>query len=132
MTVVYDGKTHCTLNHESGARIETVAPKDIGGDGDRFSPTDMVAGALAACILTTVAMWADRKGCDLSGARASATKEMRTEAPRRIARVVTTLTIPASALPVDMRARAEQIAHACPVHKSLHPEVEAPIEFIYL
>ena len=129
--IVYDGSTHCTLTHESGAGIETVAPKDIGGEGNRFSPTDMVAGALGACILTTVAMWAERQGYDITGATAHVTKEMSTEAPRRIGRLVTTLTIPESALPEDLRQRAAQIAHTCPVHKSLHPEVEAPIEFVY-
>jgi putative redox protein len=131
MDAVYDGKTHCTLTHESGASIETAAPKDIGGEGNRFSPTDMVAGALAACILTTVAMWAERQGYDLAGARAHVTKEMSTEAPRRIGRLVTTLSIPASALPKDVRERAEAVARTCPVHKSLHPDIDAPVEFVY-
>ena len=132
MEAVYDGKTRCSLVHESGAPIRTTAPKDIGGDGDCFSPTDMVAGALGACILTTVAMWAERHDLDLAGARANVTKEMRTEPPRRIGRLVTTITIPAGKLPAEMRERAEQIARACPVHKSLHPEIEAPVEFVYL
>jgi putative redox protein len=129
--VIYDGKTRCTLTHQSGATMQTVAPKDIGGDGDSFSPTDMVAAALAACILTTVAMWAERHGLNLDGAKAKVTKEMRTEPPRRIARLATTITIPAGRLTAEMRPQAEQIAHACPVHKSLHPEVDAPVTFEY-
>ena len=129
--VVYDGKTHCSLTHESGAAVGTVAPKDIGGAGDLFSPTDMVAGALGACILTTIAMWAERQGIDLGGAKAHVTKEMTTEPPRRLARVVTTITIPREALAADLRERAEAIARACPVHKSLHPDIEAPVEFVY-
>ncbi len=131
MDIVYEGNTKCEATHESGAVVGTVAPKDIGGDGDLFSPTDLVGAALGTCILTTVAMWAQRNGMDLTNATAHVTKEMRTEAPRRIARLVTTITIPAGAIHEDQRERAEQIAHSCPVHKSLHPEIELPIEFVY-
>jgi putative redox protein len=127
----YEGETVCALVHESGALIETCAPKDIGGEGNRFSPTDLVAAGLASCILTTVAMWAQRQGWDLSGATAHVSKEMTTTAPRRIARLATNLTIPPGALPETERERAETIAHGCPVHKSLHPEVDAPIEFVW-
>lgn len=131
METVYNGGTRCTLTHQSGASIETAAPTDIGGTGDRFSPTDLVGAALASCILTTLAMWAERQELSLNGASAAVTKEMRIEPPRRIGRLVTTVTVPAGTLPPEHRERAEQIARACPVHKSLHPEIEAPIEFVY-
>jgi putative redox protein len=130
--IVYDGDTKCTLTHESGYEIGTVAPKDIGGDGDKFSPTDLVAAGLASCILTTVAMWAKRHDIDITGASATITKEMATSSPRRIARLATKITIPENIIPEDMREHAEKIAHSCPVHQSLHPDIEAPIEFVYL
>ena len=129
--ITYNGKTQCTLVHESGATIGTGAPRDIGGDGDRFSPTDLIAAGLASCILTTVAMWAKRNEIELDGATAHVTKEMTTTTPRRISRLATTITIPADKLSPEQRTVAEKIAHTCPVHQSLHPDVEAPIEFVY-
>jgi len=76
-------------------------------------------------------MWAERQGFDLSGATAHVTKEMRTEPPRRIGGLKTTINIPAGALPMEMRERAEAVASTCPVHKSLHPDVNAPVVFVY-
>jgi putative redox protein len=51
-------------------------------------------------------------------------------APRRIASLKTRITIP---LPADHERRAmlEQAALACPVHKSLHPEIDAAVEFVW-
>jgi putative redox protein len=129
--IVYDGSTRCTLTHESGHAIGTVAPKDIGGDGDKFSPTDLVAAGLGSCILTTVAMWAKRHDIEITGAKAQVTKEMSTTTPRRISRLATVLTLPGELLNTETRSAAEKIAHTCPVHQSLHPDVEAPIEFRY-
>jgi hypothetical protein len=51
-------------------------------------------------------------------------------APRRIARLPVVVRLPAS-IPADFRERLERIGHTCPVHASLHPEVDAPITYIY-
>lgn len=127
----YVGSKQCTLVHPEGATLKTDAPKDIGGDASAFSPTDLIASGLAACILTTIAMWAERQGIDITGAKATVEKHMSTPpAPRRIARLPVTVTLPAS-LPMEVRARAEAVGHACPVHASLHPEVDAPILYLY-
>jgi putative redox protein len=127
--VRYDGSKKCTLNHEAGATLQTDAPKDIGGDASAFSPTDLVASGLAACILTTIAMWAERHEMDMTGIKAHVTKEMQSN-PRRIARLPVTVTLPAS-IPDDIRPTLEHVGYLCPVHASLHPEIEAPIEFRY-
>ncbi|MCC6322149.1 MAG: OsmC family protein [Phycisphaerales bacterium] len=134
ISVRYSGSKTCELTHGEGARIRTTAPRDIGGEGgaSAFSPTDLVAAGLASCILTTMAMYAERHGLDLSGASATVEKHMTTPpAPRRIARLPVVVTIPASAAPEEMRERLERVGHTCPVHASLHPEVDAPIEYRY-
>ena len=82
----YDGDKKCSLTHPEGATLKTDAPKDIGGDASAFSPTDLVAAALASCVLTTIAMFAERHGLDLTGMTAHVGKEM-TPPPRRIARL---------------------------------------------
>jgi uncharacterized OsmC-like protein len=133
INVRYSGNKKCDLVHPAGATLRTDAPKDIGGDASAFSPTDLVASGLAACILTTMAMWAERNGLDMTGSTATVEKHMSTPpAPRRIARLPVVVTIPAKAIPEDMRERGEKIGHACPVHASLHPEVDAPVEFRYV
>lgn len=131
ISVVYSGHKKCDLTHPEGAKVRTDAPRDIGGDASGFSPTDMVAGGLAACILTTMAMYAERHGIDLTGATATVEKHMTTPpSPRRIARLPVVVTLPAS-VPVEMRERLERVGHTCPVHASLHTDVDAPIEYLY-
>ncbi|MFI5347426.1 MAG: OsmC family protein [Elusimicrobiota bacterium] len=130
MSAVYEGSLRCVLTHESsGSTIETDAPKDNMGKGERFSPTDLVGAAFAGCVLTTMAIVANRDGVDLKGARAEVSKEM-TAAPRRIGALPLTVTLPAS-LPADYRAKLENAARTCPVHKSLHPDLKAEIAFVY-
>jgi putative redox protein len=129
--VRYSGSKKCDLQHPEGATLRTDAPKDIGGDASAFSPTDLVASGLASCILTTMAMFGERHAIELTGATATVEKHMsQPPAPRRIARLPVVVTLPAS-VPTDMRERLERVGHTCPVHASLHPEVDAPITYIY-
>lgn len=131
IAVRYAGNKKCDLKHPDRATIRTDAPKDIGGDASGFSPTDLVAAGLASCILTTMAMYAERHGLDLTGATATVEKHMTAPpAQRRIARLPVVVTLPAS-VPADMRERLERVGHTCPVHASLHAEVDAPIEYRY-
>ncbi len=135
ITVRYAGNKKCDLTHPEGATLRTDAPKDIGGDASAFSPTDLVAAGLASCILTTIAMFAERHNIDITsggGAHATVEKHMTTPpAPRRIGRLPVVVTLPAS-VAVEMRERLERVGHTCPVHASLHPDVDAPIEYRYV
>lgn len=127
---VYVGDLHCELTHgPSGSKIETDAPKDNNGRGEKYSPTDLVGAALISCILTTMAMVAERDGQPIKGARAAVEKEMQAN-PRKIAALRVTIWL-SKAIPEDYRKKLEHIAHTCPVHRSLHPEIDAPIKFIY-
>lgn len=131
-TTVYKGGLHCELEHEpSHSMIETDAPKDNMGKGERFSPTDLVGAALGSCILTTMGIVASRDGVQMEGARAIVEKEMVAQPTRRIGSLKVHVTMPAS-IPADYRKKLEHAAQHCPVHKSLHPDVNAPIEFAYL
>lgn len=129
MSVSIEGLS-CHLAHgPSGARIDTSPPRDNGGTGDRFSPTDLVGAALASCALTTMALTAGREGLSWGNARASVEKRM-TPPPRRIAELVLVIDMPREVLPKD-RARLEEIARTCPVARSLHPDVQLPMQFRY-
>jgi len=130
MSCVYLGEKHCELVHApSKSRIETDAPRDNQGRGENFSPTDLVGAALASCVLTTMAIMAEKDGLSIKGASARVTKEMQAS-PRQIARLPVTVDMPAGLSARD-RQRLEAAAHACPVHRSLSPEVQAPITFNY-
>lgn len=131
LSSVYEGGLRCRATHApSGTSLATDAPVDNHGKGESFSPTDLVATALGACMMTIMGIVAERHGVNLAGMTAETVKEMTKEPPRRIASLRTRLTIP---LPADhpQRAALEQAAHTCPVHKSLHPEIDAAIEFVW-
>jgi putative redox protein len=127
----YQGDLHCKAVHEpSGTELSTDAPRDNQGRGESFSPTDLVATALGTCILTTMAIAARTQNLDVSGSTATVQKEMTTSAPRRIARLDVKIRVP-QALSSENQQKLERAAHTCPVHKSLHPEVQSPIEFTW-
>lgn len=134
MTVVkveYIGDLKCRATHEdSGATIETVAPKDNQGDGSKFSPTDLVGTALGSCILTVMGIIAARRKLDLNGTTVEIIKEMATAPHRRIGKLLATVRFNKVFEGQD-RVMLEHGAHTCPVHKSLQPDIEAPITFIY-
>jgi uncharacterized OsmC-like protein len=106
----------------------TDAPVDNMGRGESFSPTDLVATALGSCMLTTMAIYADRHQIDLRGASATVEKEMIADPQRRIGKLTTALTLP---LPADhpQRQALERAALTCPVHRSLREDVEIPVTF---
>ncbi len=129
ITGEYQGDLHCTATHgPSGNTLATDAPKDNQGRGEAFSPTDLVATALATCIATTMAIVARRQGIELRGLRYEVTKEMSAFGPRRIARLETHLGLP---LPrtEPVAKLLEHAAENCPVHLSLDPSVEKPVVF---
>src|SRR5580658_28180 len=104
--VVYTGQKHCELTHEpSHSQIETDAPKDNQGKGERFSPTDLVGAALGSCILTTIAIVAARDQVPFEGAQAEVEKEMVSN-PRRIGSLKVKLLLP-KAIPAEYRAKLE-------------------------
>jgi len=131
INVSYDGQLRCTATHgPSGNTLITDAPADNMGKGESFSPTDLVATALATCVLTTMGIVAQRHNLDMAGATASVTKEMVTTPIRRIGRLALSVRVPRKLSPDDQQ-RLENAAHTCPVHKSLSPDVEKPISFTW-
>ena len=130
ITGKYIGNLKTELTHgPSGSVIRTAAPVDNNGDGSSFSPTDLAAAALGACMLTLVAMVGEREGIDLSGLSFRLEKHMAAN-PRRIGAIPVTIQMPAG-LTADQRKKLENAAMTCPVHKSLSEEVEKPVEFVY-
>ena len=115
----YSGQLRCHSQHgPSGSTLETDAPTDNQGQGERFSPTDLVATALSTCMLTIMGIVAKRHGWDLAGCSARVEKTMTTEPPRRIAKLTVWVELPA-ALDAQQRALLQRAAETCPVKLSL-------------
>jgi putative redox protein len=128
--IEYQGDLRNEAVHQpSGTRLKTDAPKDNFGKGESFSPTDLVATALGSCMLTLMGIAARSLNVDLKGTRVTVQKEM-TPAPRRIAKLAVKIIVPVKLTP-EQKQKLEQAALTCPVHKSLHPDVQLPVEFVW-
>lgn len=131
VAIEYIGDLKCRALHaESGTTLVTAAPKDNQGDASSFSPTDLVATALGSCIATIMGIVAKRRNIDIVGTQIVVMKEMVNAPHRRIGKLLTTVTFPKNYDEQD-RTMLEHGAHTCPVHRSLHPDIEAPITFVY-
>jgi putative redox protein len=129
VAIEYQGNLHTEAVHvQSGAKILTDAPLDNGGRGEAFSPTDLVATALGTCMATTMGLYANRHEIDLKGMKVTVLKEMAQQPVRRIAKLDVTIEVP---LPQTHphKVALEKAALTCPVHRSLHSDVDAPVTF---
>jgi putative redox protein len=129
--IEYQDDLHCEAIHQpSGTHLTTDAPKDNMGRGESFSPTDLVATALGTCMMTLMGIAARSLNVDLTGTRVTVQKEMVATPMRRIGKLGVKITVPAK-LTTEQKQKLEQAALTCPVHKSLHPEVQLPVEFVW-
>jgi putative redox protein len=127
----YQGDLHCKAVHEpSGTVITTDAPKDNQGRGESFSPTDLVATALGSCILTVMGIMARSLNIDIAGTTATVDKEMANAPLRMIHKLLVKVHVPHRVSDENKR-RLETAARSCPVHKSMHPDVQMPIEITW-
>ena len=128
--IIYKGNLRCEATHlQSGTSIETDAPVDNQGKGERFSPTDLVATALGNCMMTIMGIKARDMNVNLEGTKIEITKIMASE-PRRIGEIKAIVHLPGG-LSVDEKQRTilEKSALTCPVFHSLHPDIKQDISF---
>lgn len=131
ISVDYEGGLRCRTKHgPSQSQFITDAPVDNHGKGESFSPTDLVATALATCMATVIGIKAQQKGYDLVGMKVSVEKHMSADSPRRIVRLPITIEIPLPADHPDCKV-LEATALGCPVHHSVHPDIDKPVTFVW-
>lgn len=122
----------CSAKHGlSEAIIETDAPIDNHGRGEAFSPTDLCASSLGVCMLTILGIVAKDHEVDIGDVRGRVIKEMSSDLPRRIAKITVEIEVP---LPADhpKRELIEQAAMSCPVHFSLHPDIQKEVSWKWI
>ena len=116
------GKTTVSIVHEdSGAVIETMAPKDNGGEGLLFSPTDLCATSLGACAATIMNMYAHNTGIAVGRISYSVEKEMSAK-PRRIGRLTVRYEIVTDCSEKDFQ-KLIGAGKTCPLRHSIHPDI---------
>lgn len=130
--IIYKGNLRTLSTHlQSGSMLETDAPTDNQGMGARFSPTDLLATSLGCCMVTIMGIKARDMQVDLEGTQVSILKLMQQD-PRRVSGIKVSFEFPASLL-LDSKQQVilENAARHCPVAKSIHPDIEQDISFVW-
>ena len=130
--IIYKSDLRTEAIHlQSGTQIETDAPTDNQGKGERFSPTDLVVVALGTCMVTTMGIKAQSMNLALDGTRVEVTKIMVPD-PRRIGKIIANVFFPAGiTYNPQHRDLLERTARTCPVERSLHPDIDLQMQFIW-
>jgi putative redox protein len=129
-SIVYTGHLRCEAKHiQSATTIETDAPTDNKGKGERFSPTDLLCVSLATCMLTTMGIKANDMGIDITNSSADVTKHMLAE-PRRVGKIEVALKMKSDACEKDQKI-LEKTGDNCPVMKSIHPGIQLAVNYIW-
>ncbi|KRO86484.1 MAG: osmotically inducible protein OsmC [Cryomorphaceae bacterium BACL29 MAG-121220-bin8] len=129
--VYYKGnlRTNC-IHLKSGSEIITDAPVDNSGKGEAFSPTDIVATALASCMITVMGIKADQLGISFTDVSANVEKIMSTN-PRRISKISIAIDLPIKLSEKD-KLILEKVGNTCPVHNSLDPKLIREIKYNWI
>lgn len=127
--IVYEGNLRTRMTHlHSGTEVISDAPLDNQGLAQAFSPTDMVATSLGSCMITIMGIKARAMNLELKGMEAEITKVMASD-PRRISEIHVVLKFPKNDFSDKDKAILENAARACPVAKSIHPDILQDIKF---
>ncbi len=127
--IIYKGELRTTAVHlKSGQQIITDAPVDNNGKGEAFSPTDLLATSLGTCMLTVMGIVAKRHNIDMDGTKVEVLKVM-ADSPRRVAEVQIEMHFPKNNYTQKEKELLEHTALACPVAKSLHPDIKQKTRF---
>jgi len=128
---VYSGKLRTRARHvASGLEIITDAPVDNMGQGEAFSPTDLLAASLGSCMLTVMGIACRKHGIEMDGTSLKVTKLM-TSNPRRVSEIRIEMKFPDVDYTGEQKEILEKTALTCPVALSLHPDIKQDVSFIY-
>jgi putative redox protein len=125
----YPGELRTRAVHiKSGHDLITDAPVDNEGRGETFSPTDLLAASLASCMLTVIGIAARKHGFSIDGTSVHTTKIMASD-PRRVSELIVEFSFPKNNYSEKEKLLIKRTAEACPVAKSLHPDLKVIISY---
>jgi uncharacterized OsmC-like protein len=126
--IKYLGNLRTQCRHlASGTVIETDAPIDNKGKGERFSPTDLVATAYASCMMTIMGIYCNEHGIEMNSGVARVQKIMEAN-PRRIGKLIIEMDFSGNNWSEMEAEKVLRAGKACPVAKTLGDNVE--VEFL--
>ncbi|MFM2393422.1 MAG: hypothetical protein RLZZ546_1404 [Bacteroidota bacterium] len=129
--VDYKGELRTEAIHiKSGEQIITDAPIDNHGKGEAFSPTDLLSTSLASCMLSIMGIACRNHEISIDGAYAEVLKTMASD-PRRVIKIDIKIYMPDLNYTDKEKKILQHAALTCPVSKSLHPDIEQCIDFIW-
>lgn len=129
-SIIYKGDLRCEATHlQSGTVIETDAPTDNRGRGEKFSPTDLLCVSLGTCIITTIAIKARDINIEVKDTTIEVTKHMLSD-PRRVGQIdVNVKFLTTSSVSEADKMFLQKIGDNCPVAKSIHPDIKVNIDY---
>ncbi len=131
MTLTYLGDLRCEAKHlKSGNILITDAPTDNNGKGEAFSPTDLLCTSLCSCMMTLMGITANAKQIVLGKVSAGIEKIMSSD-PRRVSGINIRFEFEESNFTEKEKDMLRNAAMTCPVAKSIHPNIEVKVEFVW-
>jgi putative redox protein len=115
------------IESPSGNVVIADEPLGSGGKDLGFSPTELLASALAACTSATLRMYADKKGWDLQEVKLEIDLNWNEESKKTSIHRQMQLV---GDLDEEQRERLFKVANACPVHKILSNQIEINTEVV--
>ena len=119
------------VRYSDGQTFLTDEPQSLGGDGLGPDPYTLLLAALGSCISMTVTLYARRKNWPLQSVtvrlrqkriHATDCAECERTTEGLVHRIERSVTIEGD-LDEEQRARLQEIAHKCPVHRTLSSEI---------
>jgi len=130
-TLKYLGDLRVNARHErSGTEIITDAPVDNEGKGESFSPTDLLATSLGACMISILGIIAKHNNINIDGLNAKVKKIMKSD-PRKVEEIIVELNFPPNNYSEKEKVIFERSVNSCPVLLSLHEDVIKTVKINY-
>lgn len=128
MEHLYTGDHRCLVTHKSKDQILTDAPSDHDGLDRSFAPTDLLVAAVGNATLTAMGIHAGHLGWNMFGTKASTTKFIATEGPRRVERIVVSVEFPFT-LDESQRTILKETGLTNPVYLSVKDSINVEFNF---
>lgn len=98
-----------------------------GGPGDGFRPTELLLGALAACMAGTMVNFADNQNIGINGISVRVEDEVAKQ-PTRIGSIAVDMSVRSDATDAQQRS-LERVASACKIHTTLAHSPDVSVNF---
>jgi len=130
---IYPGELRAQATHVlSGIQVITDVPKDRGGKGESFSPTDLFCTSLVSSMLSGMGGVAKSPafGNSIDGTKVRTTKIM-IDTPHTVTEVIIEFDMPKNNFTDEQKKKLEAAAFNSQVGRSVHPGLKQTVTFSY-